>query len=429
MTLSLHRLRSLPARIAIGFVLGILCGIVFTDFSLLIKPVGDAFIRAIQMLIVPIIFFSIASGIANMGDVQRLKRVGGKTLITYGVMTIFAGIVSLSVALLIQPGSGVAIAGMGETQEAPPPLDIGRFLLEMIPNNPIAAMSSGNVLQLIVFTVLVGVALVLLEDRAKRLRELVDEGATLSFRILDMVMALSPYGIFALMAYAIASYGLAIFGSIGKFILADYVALLTIWLSVSIVVSVVTGISYARLVRKMVPIWLMTLSTTSSSATLPVTMKVTHRAFGVPRWLCSFMLPLGATINLMGAAAYLSVLVVFAAGFYDMPLTLAQMVNVIMIGTILSMAAPGIPGGGIVMGTLMLQLLGLPFELIGVIAGIYRIIDMGHTTLNVSGDVLGALLIAKSEKSLPKGGVLPHGDSPTQRHTTETPAITDSSTR
>ncbi|OLO04906.1 dicarboxylate/amino acid:cation symporter [Salinicola socius] len=400
MTITIRGARGLPVRIFIGFVLGIACGLLFQNFSLAIKPLGDAFISGIKMLIVPIIFFSVAGGIANMGDVQQLKRVGGKTLLVYTVMTVIAGMIGLTVASIIQPGQGLDLDASAPVNAAANGLDIGQFLLQMIPSNPVEAMASGNVIQLIVFTILVGVAMVMLGERAARLRELFDEGAAVSFRILDMVMAVSPLGIFALMAYAVANYGIDIFGQIGKFVLADYASLLAIWTLASILLVLFTRISYSRFVRKMVPIWLMTLSTTSSNATLPVTMKVTNQDLGVPKWLCSFMLPLGATINLMGAAAYLSVLVVFAAGFYDLPLSLSQMVNVIFIGTILSMAAPGIPGGGIVMGTLILQLMNLPFELVGVIAGIYRIVDMGHTTLNVSGDVIGALLVAKSERLL-----------------------------
>ncbi|OIN13778.1 hypothetical protein BFR47_09695 [Oceanisphaera psychrotolerans] len=212
-----------------------------------------------------------------------------------------------------------------------------------------------------------------------------------------MVMAVSPYGVFALMAFSMGNYGLEIFDQIGQFILADYAGLLVVWLFASVIVASYTKVNYLYLLKKIAKVWMVTLSTTSSAATLPMSMQVTRENFKVPGWITSFMLPLGATINLMGAAVYLSVLSVFAAGFYGVELTMAQMINVVMIGTLLAMAAPGIPGGGIVMGTLMLQLMNLPFELVGIIAGIYRIIDMGHTTLNVSGDVLATMVVAKSE--------------------------------
>lgn len=386
----------LSTKIFIGFISGMLFGLIAPEWGVAIKPIGDAFIRAIQMLIIPIVFFSVSAGIANMGDVAQLKRVGGKTLMIYTVMTMLAGLVGLVVANLLQPGVGFTGNGSSITLAGEVPT-IGQFLLGMIPSNIFDAMAKGSVIQIILIAVLVGVALVFLGDRASGIKALCTQASTLILKILDMVMALSPYGIFALMAYSMGNYGLDIFNQVGQFILADYVGLLVVLLLTSMVVVAYTKINPLYLLKKIAKVWMVTLSTTSSAATLPMSMHVTTEDFKVPGWITSFMLPLGATINLMGAAVYLSVLVVFAAGFYGVELSISQMINVVMVGTLLSMAAPGIPGGGIVMGTLMLQLMGLPFELVGVIAGLYRIIDMGHTTLNVTGDVFGALLVAKSE--------------------------------
>ncbi|HZX15592.1 MAG TPA: dicarboxylate/amino acid:cation symporter [Pseudomonas sp.] len=386
----------LSTKIFVGFISGMLFGLIAPEWGVAIKPIGDAFIRAIQMLIIPIVFFSVSAGIANMGDVAQLKRVGGKTLVIYTVMTMLAGLVGLVVANLLQPGvdfagNGNSVAPVGDVPT------IGQFLLGMIPSNIFDAMAKGSVIQIILIAVLVGVALVFLGDRASGIKTLCTQASTLILKILDMVMALSPYGIFALMAYSMGNYGLDIFNQVGQFILADYIGLLVVLLLTSTVVVTYTKINPLYLLKKISKVWMVTLSTTSSAATLPMSMHVTSEDLKVPGWITSFMLPLGATINLMGAAVYLSVLVVFAAGFYGVDLSVSMMINVVMVGTLLSMAAPGIPGGGIVMGTLMLQLMGLPFELVGVIAGIYRVIDMGHTTLNVTGDVFGALLVAKSE--------------------------------
>lgn len=386
----------LSTKIFIGFISGMLFGLIAPEWGVAIKPIGDAFIRAIQMLIIPIVFFSVSAGIANMGDVAQLKRVGGKTLVIYTMMTMLAGLVGLVVANLLQPGVGFTGNGSSVTQPGEVPT-IGQFLLGMIPSNIFDAMAKGSVVQIILIAVLVGVALVFLGDRASGIKALCTQASTLILKILDMVMAVSPYGIFALMAYSMGNYGLDIFNQVGQFILADYVGLLVVLLLTSTLVVAYTKINPLYLLKKIAKVWMVTLSTTSSAATLPMSMHVTKEDFKVPGWITSFMLPLGATINLTGAAVYLSVLVVFAAGFYGVELSISQMVNVVMVGTLLSMAAPGIPGGGIVMGTLMLQLMGLPFELVGVIAGIYRVIDMGHTTLNVTGDVFGALLVAKSE--------------------------------
>ncbi|QLC74679.1 dicarboxylate/amino acid:cation symporter [Pseudomonas sp. LPB0260] len=387
----------LSTKIFLGFTLGVLFGLVAPEWGVAIKPIGDAFIRAIQMLIIPIVFFSVAAGIANMGDVGKLKRVGGKTLAVYTLMTVVAGITGLATAHLLQPGVGF----VGSTSTAMAPVSevptLGQFFLGMIPSNIFDAMAKGSVIQVILIAVLVGVALVFLGEKAEGIKGLCNQASAVILKILDMIMAVSPYGVFALMAYSMGNYGLEIFDQVGQFILADYAGLLAVWVVTSMVVVAYTKVSYSYLLKKISKVWMVTLSTTSSAATLPMSMHVTREDFKVPGWITSFMLPLGATINLMGAAVYLSVLAVFAAGFYGVDLSVAQMVNVVAIGTLLAMAAPGIPGGGIVMGTLMLQLMGLPFELVGVIAGIYRVIDMGHTTLNVSGDVLGAMLVAKSE--------------------------------
>lgn len=386
----------LSTKIFIGFTTGMLLGLVAPEWGVALKPLGDAFIRAIQMLIIPIVFFSVAAGIANMGDVGKLKRVGGKTLVIYTVMTVCAGIVGLIVASVLQPGAEFSTAGVSVTSASEVPT-IGQFLLSMIPSNILDAMAKGSVIQVILIAVLVGVAMVLLGEKASAIKTLCDQASNVIMKLLDMVMAVSPYGVFALMAFSMGNYGLEIFSQVGQFILADWIGVFIVLLITLAVVVAYTKISPLYLLKSLGKVWMVTLSTTSSAATLPMSMKVTNEDLKVPSWITSFMLPLGATINLMGAAVYLSVLAVFAARFYGVELSMGQMVNVVMVGTLLAMAAPGIPGGGIVMGTLMLQIMGLPFELVGVIAGIYRVIDMGHTSLNVTGDVVGALLVAKSE--------------------------------
>lgn len=390
---------SLTSKIFIGFAAGMVFGLVAPEWGVAIKPIGDAFIRAIQMLIIPIVFFSVAAGIANMGDVSKLKRVGGKTLLVYTAMTVIAGVIGLVVASVLQPGAEFSTGGVSSPAAADVPT-VGQFFLGMVPSNIMDAMAKGNVIQVILVAVLVGVSLVLLGDRASHIKTLCDQASVVILKLLDMVMAVSPYGVFALMAYSMGHYGLDVFSQVGEFIMADYIGLLIVFLVTFTCVVAYTKVSPFYLLKRLAKVWMVTLSTTSSAATLPMSMKVTTEELKVPRWITSFMLPLGATINLMGAAVYLSVLAVFAARFYGVDLTTAQMVNVVLVGTLLAMAAPGIPGGGIVMGTLMLQIMGLPFELVGVIAGIYRIIDMGHTSLNVTGDVFGAMIVAKSEKSL-----------------------------
>ena len=399
MLAALQGKKSLPLRILIGFIAGVAIGFGAPDFAKAIKPLGDIFIRLVQMIIIPLIFFTVSGGIANMGDMQKLKRVGGKVMVVYIGMTVFACIIGLGVACLIRPGLGVTMATTEAYKQAVSTPTIGQFLMTMIPTNFFGALAAGDTMQVLVLTIFVGIALVMLGDKAAGVKTLLDQGAKICFIVIDMVMAYSPIGVFALMAHSVAVYGWKVFGAMGKFILADYMAAIVIWVLVlSLPLVVYTKINYFKFCKKMMKIFIVTLSTCSSAASLPVSMQVSRDDLKIPEWLVDFCLPIGGTVNSTGAAMYKAVLIVFAADFYGLSLSIEQMILTVLISSMLSIAAPGIPGGGIVMGAIMMNLMGLPYEIIGPIAGIYRLVDMGHTTLNVAGDVVGALMVAKSEK-------------------------------
>ena len=390
--------KALPLRIFLGFLLGIGVGLIFPQFAISLKPAGDIFINAIKMLIIPIIFFTVALGIANMGDMEKLKRVGSKVMFVYVTMTVIACVVGLMVAFVVIPSDIGASLTVGKfTQEAKTPT-VAKFLMSMVPDNPIGAMAKGDVMQTLVFSVLVGIAMVALGDRVKEAKNIFFQGSEICFRILNMIMEFSPIGVFALMAYSIGFFGTKVFGALASFILADYIACLIMWFIFMLLpVWLYTGANPIKVMKTMMEIWIVATSTTSSAATMPITMRVTIEKFKVPEWLVAFSIPLGTTVNLAGAAVWKSILIVLVAQFYGLTLTLEQMVITVLFSSLLSIAAPGIPGGGIVMGVIMLSLMGLPYDIMGLIAGIYRIIDMIHTPLNVSGDVMGTLLVAKNE--------------------------------
>jgi Na+/H+-dicarboxylate symporter len=225
-----------------------------------------------------------------------------------------------------------------------------------------------------------------------------EQGASISFYIIDIIMLYSPIGVFALMANAVAVYGVSIFGAMMKYIIADYVAALIIAVLVFILpLMLYAKINIVKAFKDIGAVFIMSVSTCSSAATLPLAMETATKKFKLPQWLVDFCLPLGGTVNSTGAAMYKSILIVFAADFYGLTLSIEQMVITVLISTMLSVAAPGIPGGGIVMSAIMLNLMGLPYEIAGMLAGIYRMIDMAHTPLNVIGDIAGAILIGKSE--------------------------------
>lgn len=387
----------LPHRSIIALILGIIAGIMFHDFSVWMAPFGTAFMNLIKMLIVPVVFFSLSSGIAMIGDVNRLKRVGLKILAVYVAMTILACLIGILIAYVFNPGEGFDTSGLTnfDPSKVTTPSFSG-FLLDMIPTNVIDAMAKSDIMKMVFFTVILGISLVLLGDKVSVFTQFLNQGATLTYKMLDIVMIYSPIGIFALMANVTAVYGSQLFSNLAQFVVADWTGCFLIWLTFSLIVKFYTGINYRGLCKEMIPIWCNTMATTSSSGTIPITMEVTHR-LKLPTSLCSFSIPLGATINLSGAALYKTLLAFFVAQIYGLELTMPQIIMVITISTLMSIAAPGIPGGGIITGAIFLNLLGLPFDLMGPIAGMYRLIDMSHTTVNVSGDVLGSMLVAKNE--------------------------------
>lgn len=390
--------KALPLRILIGFILGIILGMVVPKFAVSLKPAGDMFINAIKMLIVPVIFFTVSGGIASVGDMDKLKRVGSKVMLIYVAMTVMACIVGLLAAYVIIPdniGGMITVEKLNRQVTTP---TAAKFFMSMIPANPIEAMAKGDVMQVLVFSVLVGIAMVALGDKVDEIKRVFAQGATVCFKILDMIMEFSPLGVCALMAYSVGLFGTKVFGALASFILADYVACLVMWFVFMLLPAVLyTGINPLKAMKTMMEIWIVAVSTTSSAGTMPITMRVCVERFKIPEWVVSFTIPLGTTVNLAGAAVWKAVLIVLVAQFYGLNLSVEQMIMTVLFSSLLSIAAPGIPGGGIVMGVIMLTLMGLPYDIMGPIAGIYRVIDMIHTPLNISGDVIGTMLVAKNE--------------------------------
>ena len=360
----------LPHRVGVCFIIGIIAGLFFHDFSIWVKPAGDLFMNMIKMLIVPVIFFSVTSGIAAIGDVQRLKRIGSKVVIVYFLMTVIACIVGIVMVNITHPGVGFTLDNMQafDTSKVKTPSFVN-FLFDMVPVNIVDSMAKNQIMQMIFFTVLVGVALVSLGEKVAGVTKIFDQCASIIYKMLDIVMLYSPIGVLALMANTTAVFGPKLFGVLAKFVFTDWVGCLLIWFFFSGIVWLYTKVNYLEMCKSMIPIWVNTIATNSSAGTIPIT----------------------------GAALYKTILAFFVAEIYGLQLTIDQILMVIIISTIMSIAAPGIPGGGIVTGAIFLNLLGLPMDLMGPIAGMYRLIDMSHTTVNVSGDVLGTMLVAKNE--------------------------------
>lgn len=392
---------SMSAKVFIGFGIGIVLGMIFGKDVVVVKPVGDVFLKLIQMIVIPLIFCSIISGISSIGDIGKLRRIGTKVMGFYVVTTVLSTVIGLVVAHIIRPGTGFRmydIQASGEPIKAAEPMSVGSAILGMIPSNPIAALAQGELMQVIVFAVFVGVTITILGDRVGNVKKLIDEGTQIMFKVTDLVMQTTPFGVCALAACSVGEYGLAVFGVMGKFIFTHYMAALSI--IVFLYLFMIKGIAHIPLsefFKKITEVWLVAFSTTSSSGTLPVTLKVTEQEFKVKHELASFTLPLGATINMNGIAAYYAVTIMFVSQVYGVDLTLAQQASFIFITTLISIGTPGIPNSGIVLTVMLLGTMGLPATIMGMIVGIFRPIDMIHTALNVTGDVVSTLSVARIE--------------------------------
>ncbi|WP_339181084.1 dicarboxylate/amino acid:cation symporter [Oceanobacillus sp. FSL W7-1293] len=391
--------KHLFTRIAIGFGLGILFGILLPEFSIQAKFVGDIYLNLIQMMIIPIIFVAVSTGIINIGSSSDLGRIGFKSIVVFVGMFITTAAISLVISYLIRPGQRINIdAGGGYDGEITEP-SVADFFMNIVPSNLFQAISEGDIFATILFTVIFSVAIVIVGKEADPVKTFINSLSKVIFKILDFIMELTPIGIIFLMAYAIAEYGAGIFSALGLYIFTAYFACIIVFILVMLIpVWLYSKFNPIDFIKGIYKVWLVSLSTTSSAVTMPTTMRVTRNDFKVSESITNFVVPLGTTINMAGGAVSFSLLAVFVSDFYDIPLGVGQIIYLVMIATILNMAAPGIPGGGIVLGASFLTLLNLPIELMGPIAAIYRLLDMAYTTMNITGDAAAAVLIDKSEE-------------------------------
>ena len=400
----------LTTKVLIGLVLGLITGImIFQLPSGVIKDtilidgifqlVGQLFLRGIMMLVVPLVFISLVNGAASMGDVKKLGRVGVKTVAFYLSTTAFAIIIALFLGYLLKPGIGLDLSTV-ETVEttinAKTPLI--QIIYEMVPRNPIMAMAEGNMLQIIVFAILTGIGLSLLGDKAEFLLKLFDGLNDLIMKLVEIVMIFAPVGVFGLIARTFSTVGYAAMLPLMKYIGTIYIGLLIhMFLVYGGFLKVLTGLSVKTFYKKFLPAMSVAFSTASSSATVPVSLEIAEKELGISKNIASFTIPLGATINMDGTAIMQGVATFFIAQVYGVPLTLNMMVTVIITATLASIGTAGVPGAGPIMLSMVLQSAGLPLEGIGLIMGIDRLVDMGRTVTNITGDAVCTAIIAKQE--------------------------------
>lgn len=406
---------TLPTQIAIGMVIGVLLGAVFGESILVIKPIGDLFLRLIRMVVVPLVFSSLLVGTATIGDPKKLGRIGGRTMAYYLCTTAIAITIGLLIANIVQPGAGMepivqeqllvdfgggADDSVDSMRQRP---SITDTLLEIVPQNPIEALATANMLQIIFCAVLFGVALTLVpkpEHKAAVLGFFKGVSAAM-IQLVHIVMLMAPIGVLALMAVAVGQFGLDVLR-----VLLLYAACVVFGLIVHMTlvytaaVKLFAKMSPRRFFAAIRPAQLVAFSTSSSSAALPVTMERVTKGLGVPEQISSFVLPLGATINMDGTALYQGVATVFIAQVYGIDLGLSGQLTIVLMATLASIGAAAVPGVGIITLAMVLEQLGLPLDGIALILGVDRILDMLRTATNITGDASAAVIVAAAEGQL-----------------------------
>ena len=353
-------------------------------------------------MVVPLVFISLVNGAASMGDVKKLGRVGARTVLFYLTTTALAVSIALVLGYLLKPGIGLdmgAIEQVETTIKEKTPLV--QILYEMVPKNPISAMSEGNMLQIIVFAILTGIGLASLGDKANSLIQFFERLNELIMKMVSFVMLAAPIGVFGLIAKTFATVGYVALIPLLKYVGAVYIGLLIhVGIIYSGMLKVFTGLSPRKFFKKFFPAMSVAFSTASSNATVPINLEITEKRLGVPRSIAAFTIPLGATINMDGTAIMQGVATFFIAQVYNIPLTLGSILTVVLTATLASIGTAGVPGAGTIMLSMVLQSIGLPIEGIGLIMGIDRLVDMGRTTINITGDSICTIIIAKKEGEL-----------------------------
>ena len=402
---------NLTLKIFIALILGIIGGLIIYPFKdnyivrnyvidFFFNFLGNGFIRAIRMVVVPLVFCSLTVGAAGIEDIRKLGRVGIKTLTFYLGTTAVAVTLALGIGTLIGPGKGVHLTQIATTNnitvgQSKPFVDI---LLNMIPVNPIEALAKGNMLQIIVFAILCGVSMAILGDKVSTIRKGMEEANTIVLKLVEIIMMLAPFGVFGLIGKTFATLGYAaMFPLLKYFIGVVIVLILHCLITYQGLLVGIAKYNPITFIKKYFSTMMIAFSTSSSSATLPSSLKTMQESFGVSKSISSFTIPLGSTINMDGTAIMQGVATIFIAQIYGINLSMGDFVTVILTATLASIGTAGVPGVGVIMLGMVLTEVGLPLEGMALVMGIDRFVDMFRTTVNITGDAVCTLIIAKTE--------------------------------
>ncbi|EID0731867.1 dicarboxylate/amino acid:cation symporter [Vibrio parahaemolyticus] len=403
---------SLTSRVILGMVAGILTGFAirtlfadngFVDAYIvngLFEVGGQIFVASLKMLVVPLVFVSLVCGTSSLKDLSTLGRMGGKTLAFYIATTAIAITLALTMGTLFQPGAGADLTAASSFKSAEAP-SLGQVIIDMFPTNPISAMAEGKTLQVIVFTVLFGVAISAAGKPGERIAAFFSDLNEVIMKLVAILMNLAPYGVFFLMAKLFTGLGLSAIVNLAEyFVVLAGTLLLHGLVTYSLMLKGFTGLSPITFLRKMEDAIMFAFSTASSNATIPVTMETAKHRMGVDNRISSFTVPLGATVNMDGTAIMQGVATAFIAQAFNIDLSMGDYMMVIMTATLASIGTAGVPGVGLVMLAMVLNQVGLPLEGIALIMGVDRLLDMIRTAVNITGDSAVTVIVAKSEGAL-----------------------------
>ena len=399
---------SLATQILIGLILGVIVGAVFygnANIQGYLQPIGDIFLNLIKMIVVPIIISTLIVGVAGTGDMKQLGRLGGKTLIYFEIITTIAIIVGLLAANIVQPGAGINMNELEQTdissyvdtanaEEEKSPMQI---IVDVVPKNIINAMAEGDMLAIIFFSVLFGLGVAAIGERGRPVLAFFQGVADTMFWVTNLVMKFAPFGVFALIGITVSKFGLSSLIPLGKLAILVYVAMIFFIVVVLGITAKIFGINIFKLMQLIKGEMLLAFSTSSSETVLPRIIEKTEK-MGAPRDIVSLVIPTGYSFNLDGSTLYQAIAALFIAQMYGINLSIGEQITLVLVLMVTSKGIAGVPGVSFVVLLATLGTVGIPVEGLAFIAGIDRILDMGRTVVNVVGNTLAALVIAKWEK-------------------------------
>lgn len=394
-------------QVLIGLFLGVVAGVVLGEKAADLKIFGTIFISLIKMVIVPLIFFALLSGITSMDGQGNFTRVGLKGFSAYILTAIFAVLIGLTAGIVFHPGTGVDLHAILSSSDVAQPATIAKapptvteFLLNLIPVNPLNSMVNDNFLQIIVFSIFTGITINLIGEKAKPLKEVIYSASQMAFKMIELIIRLAPLGVFGYISWVVGTQGIEILESLAKLIVVVLAACTFQYLVFGLMILVFARLSPLPFYRKILFTQSIAFATSSSKATLSTAMSQLQERLGVSKTNSNFLMPLGVCINMDGTAIYLGICALFFAQAYGIDLTTQNYMMLVLTCTLGSIGAAGIPSGSIIFMSMVLSSVGLPIEGIGIILGVDRVLDMVRTTVNITGDSAITLIVDKSEGAL-----------------------------